>query len=213
MDDLSDIRQYDWLIRSTAKRFYNVEREDLYQAGCLGLIKAYKNYNNPEVVFSEYARKYVFGEMYDLSVKSRNIKLNKYYLKVYKAVTKAYAFLTQELGRVPTIRDISAYLEIDESEITYVTTLMEDMFSLDDEYANIQVGTFNNLDDEILIRDILAGLDPLSSAVIDYRYNKDMTQSEVAKLLGISQVKVSRIESKGKNKILEYMTQETSNKY
>ena len=83
---------------------------------------------------------------------------------------------------------------------------MEDMFSLDDEYANIQVGETNNIDDEILIRDSIARLDPLSSTVIDYRYNKDLTQSEVAKLLGISQVKVSRIESKSKDKILEYIS-------
>ncbi len=202
---MDSLEEYDWLIRSTARRFYNVESEDLYQAGCLGLIKAYNNYNNPDVVFSEYAKKYVFGEMYDLSVRSRNIKLNKYYLKIYKLVTKAYSTLTQELGRAPTLMDISAYLDIDLSEIEYVVMLMEDMFSLDDEYANIQVGCTNDLDEKILLQDSIASLDPLSSAVIDYRYNKDLTQSEVAKLLGISQVKVSRIESKSKNKILEYI--------
>lgn len=203
MDDV--LSSHEWLVRKIARRFYNVECEDLYQAGRLGLIKAYNNYNDPEVVFSEYAKKYVFGEMYELSVKSRNIKLNKYYLKVYKLVNLAASTLTQELGKSPTLDEISAYLEISLSDIEYVITLMEDMFSLDDEYANIQVGETNNLDDEILIRDSIASLDPLSSAVIDYRYNKDLTQSEVAKLLGISQVKVSRIESKSKNKILEYI--------
>lgn len=202
---MDDVSQYDWLINSTARKFYNVEWEDLYQAGCLGLVKAYNNYNNPDVVFSEYAKKYVFGEMYELSVKSRNIKLNKYYLKVYKLVNLAASTLTQELGKSPTLAEISAYLEIELSEIEYVINIMEDMFSLDDEYANIQVGEEKNLDDEIMIRDSIASLDPLSSAVIDYRYNKDLTQSEVAKLLGISQVKVSRIESKSKDKILEYI--------
>lgn len=203
MDDV--LSSHEWLVRKIARRFYNVECEDLYQAGRLGLIKAYNNYNDPEVVFSEYAKKYVFGEMYELSVKSRNIKLNKYYLKVYKLVNLAASTLTQELGKSPTLDEISAYLEISLSDIEYVITLMEDMFSLDDEYASIQVGETNNLDDEILIRDSIASLDPLSSAVIDYRYNKDLTQSEVAKLLGISQVKVSRIESKSKNKIREYI--------
>ncbi len=202
---MDDLRQYDWLIKSIARKFYNVESEDLYQAGCLGLIKAYRNYNNPDVVFSEYAKKYVFGEMYELSVKSRNIKMNKYYLHVYKLVTKAYSHLTQELGKCPSLMDISAYLEMDLSEIEYVVTLMEDMFSLDDEYASIQVGESLNLDEKILLNDSIQSLDPLSSAVIDYRYNKDLTQSEVAKLLGISQVKVSRIESKSKDKILKYI--------
>ena len=54
---MDDVSQYDWLINSTARKFYNVEWEDLYQAGCLGLVKAYNNYNNPDVVFSEYAKK------------------------------------------------------------------------------------------------------------------------------------------------------------
>lgn len=202
---MDDVASYDWLIKSIARKFYNVEWEDLYQAGCLGLIKAYKNYNNPDVVFSEYAKKYIFGEMYDLSIKSRNIKLNKYYLKVYKLLNLATPTLTQELGRSPTLAELSAYLEIEQSEIEYVINITEEMFSLDDEYASIQVGETKNLDDEIMLRDSIASLDPLSSAVIDYRYNKDLTQSEVAKLLGISQVKVSRIESKGKSKILEYI--------
>ena len=203
MDDL--IGQYEWLIKSTAKKFYNVEWEDLYQAGCLGLIKAYNNYSDPNVVFASYAKNYVFGEMYDLSLRCRNIKLNKYYLKVYKLVTQAKSHLTQTLGREATLDDISAYLDIDVSEITNVVTIMEDMFSLDDEYANIQVGESLNLDEQILLRDSIDSLDPLSSAVINYRLKYDLTQAETAKILGISQVKVSRIESKSKSKILEYI--------
>ena len=199
------VTEYDWLIRSVAKRFYNVEWEDLYQAGCLGLIKAYNNYSDPNVVFASYAKNYVFGEMYELSLKCRNIKLNKNYLKIYKMVNQTKSHLTQTLGREATLDDISAYLDIDLSEITYVVTIMEDMFSLDDEYANIQIGASLNLDEQILIRDSIDSLDPLSSAVINYRLNYDLTQAETAKILGISQVKVSRIESKGKDKILEYI--------
>ncbi|MCH5167930.1 MAG: sigma-70 family RNA polymerase sigma factor [Erysipelotrichales bacterium] len=200
------LQKYDWLIRSTAKKFYNVEWEDLYQAGYLGLIKAFNNYRDPNVEFGSYAKNYVFGEMYELSLKCRNIKLNKNYLKIYKMVNQTKSHLTQKLGREAALSDISAYLDIDLSEITYVVTIMEDMFSLDDEYANIQVGAESNLDEQILIRDSIDSLDPLSSAVINYRLNYDLTQKEVADILGISQVKVSRIESKGKNKILEYIS-------
>ncbi len=203
MDEV--LSEYSWLIKSQARKFYNVEWEDLYQAGCLGLFKAYNNYNDPNVPFWSYAKSYVFGEMFDLSVKSRNIKLNKYYLKLYKLINLAKSTLIQTLGREVTSADISAYLEVDESEIEYVEMLMDEMFSLDDEYANIQIGESMNLDDKILLNDSIASLDPLSSAVINYRYNEDLTQQEVAKLLGISQVKVSRIESKGKDKILEYI--------
>lgn len=204
MDDL--ILENSLLIKSIAKKFYNVEKEDLYQAGCLGLIKAYNNYTDTSVKFASYAYKYIFGEMYELSVKSRNIKLNKYYLKLYKLVNKAKNYLTLELRREVTLDEISTYLDIDISEIEYVVTLCDEMLSLDDEYNNIQIGINCISDEEIMLNDSINSLDTLSSAVINYRYKEDMTQSEVAKLLGISQVKVSRIESKSKEKILEYIS-------
>lgn len=200
------IRENDLLIRSIAKKFYNVENEDLYQAGCLGLIKAYNNYNNPDVKFSSYAYKYIFGEMYELSLRCQNIKLNKYYLKLYKLVNKTKNYLIQKFNREVTLSEISAYLDIELSEIEYVVRLTEDMLSLDDEYANIQVGVETISDDLILLEDSISNLDSLSSAVINYRYKSDLTQSEVASLLGISQVKVSRIEKKAYNKILEYIS-------
>lgn len=200
------VEEYAPLINSIAKKFYNVEREDLYQAGCLGLIKAYNNYKSEFGTFSGYAYKYIFGEMYELSIKCRNIKLNKYYLKIYKLVNQARSYLTQHLNRSVTLNDISAYLNIELSEIEYVINLTEDMFSLDDEYANIQVGACDSIDENILFEESLSTLDPLSSAVMRYRYLSDYTQSETAGLLGISQVKVSRIESSSKKKILEYIS-------
>lgn len=200
------INQHAALIYSVSKKFYNVEREDLYQAGCLGLIKASNNYKEEYGLFSSYAYKYIFGEMYELSIKCRNIKLNKYYLKLYKLINLTRNKLEQELNRSVTLNDISSYLNIDISEIEYVITITEDMLSLDDEYNNLSIGITNNVDDEILWKESLETLDPLSSAVMKYRYQSDLTQSEVAALLGISQVKVSRIESSSKKKILEYIS-------
>ena len=87
MDEI--VLQYANLVRGIAKKFYNVDKDDLFQAGCLGLIKAYNNYQDTSVPFHSYAYKYIFGEMYELSLKSRDIKLNKYYLKVYKLINEA----------------------------------------------------------------------------------------------------------------------------
>ena len=200
------ILEHEALIRSISKKFYNVEYEDLYQAGCLGLIKAYNNYKVEFGTFSSYAYKYIFGEMYELSIKCRNIKLNKYYLKLYKLINQCRNTLLQKYNRTITLDDISAYLNIELSEIEYVIMISEDMLSLDDEYANIQVGINNNYDDQILLEESLESLDPLSSAVMRYRYQRDFTQSETAEILGISQVKVSRLESSSKKKILEYIS-------
>ncbi len=204
MDQL--IEENSLLIFSIAKRFYNIDKEDLYQAGCLGLLKAYRNYRDTSVKFSSYAYKYIFGEMYELSLKSRDIKLNKNYLKLYRAINIAKNTLAQSLNREVTLKDVSSYLEVDLSELEYVSIMMEDMFSLDDEYERIQIGVENNCDDLIMLEESLSTLDPLSSAVINYRFKEDLTQSEVADLLGISQVKVSRIEAKSKRQILEYIS-------
>lgn len=193
------------LIRSIARKFYNVESEDLFQAGCLGLIKAYKNYKNPDVPFSTFAYKSIFGEMYDLYVKSRNIKMNKYYLSLYKLIVKTESYLTNEQQRNITIKELSEYLNIPVEEIETVKLMGEETLSLDDEYNNIQVGKYDDVDATIDINDSINSLDPLSSEVIKSRM-KGITQSEISKLLGISQVKVSRIESKSKKRILEYIS-------
>lgn len=203
MDEL--VLQYANLIRSISKKFYNVDKEDLFQAGCLGLIKAHNNYRNDGVPFHSYAYKYIFGEMYELSIKSRDIKLNKYYLKLYKLINQARNTLSLKLSRSISLDDISSYLNIDIKELEYAIFLTEDMLSLDDEYENIQVGVSGINDDLILLDESIESLDPLSSAVIKYRYLFDLTQDEVGKLLGLSQVKVSRIESSSKKKILEYI--------
>lgn len=200
------ISEEEFLIRRVAKKFYNVEKEDLYQAGYLGLIKSQKNYKEEFGPFLNYAYKYIFGEMYELSVKSRNIKLNKYYLNLYKLVIKARSYLAQVLNKEPSFKEISDYIEFPLEEIEYVSMLCEEMFSLDDEYENIQIGVNSINEDEMILMESIESLDPLSSLVLKYRYKEDMTQSEVAKVLGISQVKVSRLESKGKQELLEYIS-------
>ncbi len=204
MNDL--ITEYANLIRGIAKKFYNVDKEDLYQAGCLGLIKAYNNYQDKEIPFHSYAYKYIFGEMYELTMKSQNIKLNKYYLKLYKLINKTSNSLSLKYGRSVSLEDISSYLDIDIKELEYALFLMNDMLRLDDEYEGIQIGNEGINDDLILLNESLDSLDSLSSAVIKYRYLFDLTQEEVGKKLGISQVKVSRIESSSKKKILEYIS-------
>lgn len=214
MTEQNLIEQYELYIYKIAKKFYNVETADLFQAGCIGLIKAYRKYKLEEGVnFMTFAYKYIFGEMYDLASKSRDIKLNKYYLKILKELEVARSELIQKLNKNPTLTEICLYTEIDESLATDVIMLTSQIFSLDDEYKTINgelyikdcIGTENNLDDQILINDSIETLNPLEKTIIDYRYFQDLTQTETANILGISQVKVSRIETKSKQKIKEYI--------
>ena len=214
MDEIKLIEQYELYIYKIARKFYNVEVSDLFQAGCIGLIKAHRKYDeNGGANFMTYAYKYIFGEMYELTNKSKDIKVNKEYLKILKELELAKVELTQKLNKVPTLTEICLYAEIDETLANEVIMLTSQMISLDDEYKTLNgdlqikecIGKEENYDDQILVNQSIETLDPLEQSVIDYRYFHDLTQSETADILGISQVKVSRVETASKKKIKEYI--------
>lgn len=206
------LQKYEPLIYKVAKNFYNVELCDLYQAGSLGLIKAYRNYNeNVGKNFINFAYMYIYGEMFEFVNNSQTIKLNKEYLRLSKSIKKAITMLQEELGRTPTTTELSTFLEIDEETIINILNITKESVSLDDKITDDgtsyidTIGATMDLDSQILINDSLETLNDLERKVVLSRYFEDLTQSETANLLGISQVKVSRIEKKGKAKIKEYI--------
>lgn len=206
------LQKYEPLIYKVAKNFYNAELCDLYQAGSLGLIKAYRNYNkNVGKNFINFAYMYIYGEMFEFVNNSQTIKLNKEYLRLSKSIKKAITMLQEELGRTPTTTELSTFLEIDEKTIINILNITKESISLDDKITEDgssyidTIGTTMDLDSQILINDSLETLNDLEKKVVLSRYFEDLTQSETANLLGISQVKVSRIEKTGKAKIKEYI--------
>ena len=139
-------------------------------------------------------------------MKTRNIKMNRYYLSIYKLLNKTQEVLTNKMKRQVTDSELAEYLNISEEDIVCVRTMMDTTLSLDDEYNRIEIGLSEDLDTRIDLEDSLSNLDPLSSEVMYYRLKYDLTQTEISKILGISQVKVSRIEASSKDKILEYIS-------
>lgn len=202
-----------YCIMKIAKKFYNVEKKDLYQAGYVGAIKALKHYNkSTDVEFTTFAYKYIFGEMYELAKNNRNIKINKNYLKLYKQIENTKILLTQKFNRMPSLEEVSLYLEVDSSLINDVVITCSNIISLDEENEVLNdnnmysvVGKEYNFDTKILINDSLNVLSELEREVIDLRYFKDLTQQETADFMGINQVKVSRLETSSKKKIKEYI--------
>ena len=202
-----------YFIMSQANKFYNVEKKDLYQAGYIGALKAMNRYNiNNETEFTTYAYKDIFGEMYELAKNNRNIKLNKNYLKIYKSIENAKVLLTQKLNRTPSLEEVSRYLEVDLSLINDVIITCREIISLDTESEMLSdnnmysvIGNNFDYDTKILVNDSLEVLSDEERQVIDMRYFKDYTQQETADMLGINQVKVSRLETSSKKKIKKYI--------
>lgn len=208
------ILKYENYIYKIAKKFHNIEISDLFQAGCIGLIKASRRFDETlGINFMSFSYKYIFGEMYELINKSRDIKLNKYYLRILKDINHAKDELIQKLNKEPTLTEICLYAELDEALALDVIEVTESILSLDYEFETLKgesqlvnyIKVEDNVDEKILVSDSIETLEPLEQSIIDYRYFQDLSQTETANALGISQVKVSRLETKSKKKIKEYI--------
>lgn len=202
------------LIWKIASNFYGIDSQDLFQAGALGLAKAYKNYQkNGMTKFSTYAYEYIFGEMYALA-NNKNIKVGKDILKRYKYIERMRYELAQKLMRVPTNIELANYLEIDIDVLEQALLCAYQVMSLDDDkeetrslHETIAKDEAVSQDDIILLEDSMSELNNVEKDIINSRYYEDLTQSQTARKLGISQVKVSRYEKKGLVKMRKYIEQ------
>ena len=213
MDDLL-IKDFEVLIKSISYKFYGIDKEDLMQAGKVGLINAYKHYNkNSNTKFSTYAYTYIYGEMYNLLLNNKTIKTNKETLKLVKLIDKTKNYLEQKEGREVSLNEISSYLEIDESILENALISTNTILSLDKETEeNDNLYNIYKYEDDydikLDIRNSINDLDKCEQDIIKCRYFNDLTQSETAKVLGLSQVKVSRYEQKSLKKLKKIMMNE-----
>lgn len=196
------------LIYSISHYFENYpNKEDLFQAGVMGLITAYKNYDpNFNNKFTTYAYTYILGEMKKYVREDKGIKISREITKLNLQIEKATILLSQKLMRQPTIKEIANYLEIDEYFVAEAVKSVNVLQSLDEPinndgkqitlYDTVGESKNSNLDELIALRNELATLPDLERNLIEQRYMNDMTQSETAKILGMTQVQVSRREQK-----------------
>ena len=197
------------LIYSIASKFKG-DKEDLFQAGCLGLIDAYQKYDsNYNTKFTTYAYPFIMGEMYKYVLGDKNIKLSPEIVKLNLAIKKAEDYLTQKLKRGPTDIELSSFLEIPVYKLVETRNCYQTL-SLDDDTNESSLYDFVSSDDVskddlILLRDALNMLEAKEKELIIKRYFYNKTQQEVANELGINQVKVSREEGKVLTKLKKYM--------
>ncbi len=200
------------LVSSLCKKFLNrgYEYEDIFQLGSMGLVKAIQNFNNSyDVKFSTYAVPMILGEIKrflrdDGIIKvSRNVKIMAQKLYFYKEA------LVKDLGREPTVGELADYASMDKEEVLFALESVNNMHYLHDTIHQDEGSPILLIDkisenleenddmiEKIALKEAIRTLDDKSRKIILLRYFKDKTQSEVAKLLGISQVQVSRIEKK-----------------
>lgn len=201
------------IIKKYAKYF---DKEDLFQAGVIGLLKAYKNFNEElGVKFSTYAFSSIFGEVRKFVREDKNIKISREYMKLNQAIEKAKEFLSQRLMRTPSVTELSLFLEMDEEKIADVQAANEFIKSLDYETQEEEIDLYNKIACEEKaynadIQDLKTELSNLSEEereLIEQRYYNDLTQSETSDKLGISQVQVSRKETKILTKLRQRLVQ------
>ena len=196
MIDNNLIKESEWIIYKFISKYGNYyNKDDLYQAGIVGLIKAYNNYDkNSEIKFSTYAYNYVLGEIINYIKSERNIKISDEYMSIYKKYLNVKKLLTDKYSREVTFKEICTFMEINESELLSIIESISITKSIDEQVYEYGNDSREEIDDNILISDEINSLSPFDKSIIYYRYYNDMSQSETASILGISQAKVSRKE-------------------
>ena len=208
MDNLENlIRENKNLIYKICSFFPKNNKEDLFQVGCIGLISAYKKYDESfNTKFTTYAYPFILGEINNYVKKDKGIKISRDVSKLNRMIERASVLLTQKLMREPSISEVASYLEIDECLVVdayiarYPIKSFESPINDDGKEVTLMdiIPDINSLDINTLIalKEELNKLSPLEREIINSRYMEDLTQSEVAKTLGMSQVQVSRKEQK-----------------
>lgn len=201
------------LVWSIIKRFQNrgYENEDLFQIGCIGLIKAVEKFDTSfNVKFSTYAVPMIIGEIKRFLRDDGIIKVSRSIKELSNKTRITKEIMTRELEREPTVAELAERLNVSVEE---VVVAMEASYSpeslfysgndadgnslqLIDKIEGDGEGVFAEMIDKLALRQILSTLKPRDKQIIILRYFKEQTQVQIAKLLGISQVQVSRIEKR-----------------
>ena len=200
------------LVTSISKKFTNrgYEYEDIYQIGCMGLVKSIKNFDEKyNVKFSTYAVPMIIGEIKRFLRDDGMIKVSRNVKSLAKKLHFDKEALTKKLNREPTIEELAQFSGMDKEEILFAlesSASMQYLYEVihqDDGSPVLLIDKLSenaiedkNITEKLALKEALRNLDTKSRQIIVLRYFKDKTQIQVAKMLGISQVQVSRIEKK-----------------
>ena len=203
------------LVRSIALRFRDrgTDYEDLVQIGTIGMIKAVRSFSiERETAFSTYAVPLIMGEIKRHLRDDGPIKISRVYKKLSAELLRVKNRIISDEGRDPTISELALSCGITVEEAAVALDTVNPIFSLSETYGEDEKLTLESqlaspdreierLTDKIALGQAISKLPCDWKKIITLRYFRNMTQQQVADVLGLSQVKVSREEKK----ILEFL--------
>jgi len=210
------------LIKSVIKRFVNkgIEYDDLYQLGSLGFLKAISNFDkNFNVKFSTYAVPMIAGEVKRFLRDSGVMKISRSVKTLSFKISSYVENYISEYEKSPTIEEVANHFNVDVQDAVIAMESNRKIVSLNTEICDNdgkgmsmeekiadEDNNYDNFIDNILLYQSIANLTEREKKIIILRYFRDKTQREVATIMGVSQVQISRIE----NKVMEKLKKEIS---
>ncbi|MFB0921732.1 MAG: sigma-70 family RNA polymerase sigma factor [Oscillospiraceae bacterium] len=213
------IEENSGLIWSIARRFFGrgVEADDLYQLGCVGFLKAIQGYDEEYgTQFSTYAVPKISGEIRRFLRDDGAVKVSRGIKERALSIKSARSLLEQKNGREPSISEISELTGLDSAEIASAETAVgpteslqretgEEGFTLEQVLGDF--GEEERLVERVSLRETINRLPEREKSVIALRYFHSLTQDSTARVMGVSQVQVSRLEKRAVERLREMLVQ------
>jgi len=193
------------LVHLCANKFRGrgIEYDDLYSAGCIGLLKAVNAFDSERgVKFSTYAVPVILGEIKRLFRDGGTVKVSRSLKELSLRIQRICESFRQKEGREPTISELSQLSGESEADVSEALCVSQPVLSLtagDDDEGQIDIpveAPDKEIVDILALRQIMSALEEKDRALLELRYFRGLTQSKTAKALGMTQVQVSRREKK-----------------
>lgn len=207
------ISRYLYIAEILSKKFLNrgVDYDDIYQVACIGLMQAVERYDIAKgIKFSSFATPTIIGEIKRyFRDKGNLIRIPRRIYEIYQKVNQAKNTLAQTLGRVPKVEEVAKYLNtseetilevIESANLNSIQSLEQSIYADEDMSLEYFVGeednTFWQIENKDFVERSLATLNDMEKEFVRQRYYLKKTQKEIAALMSVSQMYISRLEKK-----------------
>ncbi|MBR4627929.1 MAG: sigma-70 family RNA polymerase sigma factor [Ruminococcus sp.] len=192
------------LIHLCANRFRGrgIEYEELYSAGCMGLMKAIRAFDTSRgVKFSTYAVPVILGEIKRLFRDGGTVRVSRGLKELSQRIQKMCENFRAQEGREPTVSELAELSGESVSDVSEALCVIQPALSLTSEEDDSQIDIPSEapdgaIVDTLALRQVMSRLPAQDRALLELRYFRELTQSAAAKILGMTQVQVSRREKK-----------------